>query len=83
MCSGVQQRVGMGSSSSTVVCFSEMRCVLKATIRNAEECVQALAAALEAIDPSLDVYEGILQLIAEFVPYGKDSRALWTIGADN
>lgn len=38
-------------------------------IRNADECVRALqTATLQATDPPLDVYEGILRLIAEFVP---------------
>lgn len=39
-------------------------------IRNADECVAALVSALDAIDPALDVYEGIVRIIAEFVPYG-------------
>lgn len=38
-----------------------------------EECVGALENALEAMEPPLEdnVHKGILQLIAEFVPYGE------------
>lgn len=40
-------------------------------IRNADECAKALERALAAMNPPLDIYEGILQLIAAFVPYGR------------
>lgn len=40
-------------------------------VRNADECTNALVAALQAVDPDLDVYEAILRIIAAFVPYGK------------
>lgn len=43
-------------------------------IRDADECVKALEKALEAMHPPIDVYEGILCLIAEFVSYGKALR---------
>lgn len=39
-------------------------------VRNADECARAIDAALEAMDPPIDVFEGILKLIAKFVPYG-------------
>lgn len=39
--------------------------------RDAEECTRALERALAAMKPPLDVYEGILQLIAKFVPFGE------------
>lgn len=38
-------------------------------VQNANECTDALAAAVDAMNPPIDVYEGILRLIAEFVPY--------------
>lgn len=38
-------------------------------IRNAKEYIAAVSAAIDAIDPTLDVYEPILELIAAFVPY--------------
>lgn len=38
---------------------------------DADECTRALEIALTAMKPPLDVYEGILRLIAAFVPYGK------------
>lgn len=38
-------------------------------IRNTDDCVQALERAMGAMNPPLEVFEGILQLIAEFVPY--------------
>lgn len=40
-------------------------------VRNAEECVKALERALAATYPQCDVYDGILRLIAELVPYGE------------
>lgn len=36
----------------------------------ANECTDALIVAVEAMQPPIDVYRGILRLIAEFVPYG-------------
>lgn len=46
-------------------------------VSNALECAKALERALEALYPSLDVYEGVLLLIAEFVPYSEyPARAL-------
>lgn len=53
----------MGASSSHIG--------LAHTVRNADECVDALSRALEAMEPPLDVYEGILRTIAEFTPYGE------------
>lgn len=40
-------------------------------VRDADECARALEDALEAMDPPIDVHEGILRLIAELVPYGE------------
>lgn len=40
-------------------------------VRNADECVKALERALEAMNPPLEVFGGILKLIAELVPYGE------------
>lgn len=40
-------------------------------VPNADECVRALEQATQAMEPPLDVFEGILSLIAEFVPYGE------------
>lgn len=39
-------------------------------VRNANECAQAIESALTTMDPPLEVYEGIVRLIAEFVSYG-------------
>lgn len=39
-------------------------------IANADECARALDAALVMVDAELDVFEGILRLIAAYVPYG-------------
>lgn len=47
-------------------------------IRNADDCVQALQSALAVMDSPLEIYEGVLQLIAEFVPYGKVEGAVET-----
>lgn len=41
------------------------------SILNADELVDALSAALDATEPPLEVYEGLLRLIAKFVPFGK------------
>lgn len=41
---------------------------------NADECAKAINRALEAMEPPLDVYEGIVHLIAAFVSYGKRTR---------
>lgn len=38
-------------------------------VRSADECVRALEKALVAMDTALEVYEGILRIIAAFVPY--------------
>lgn len=40
-------------------------------VRNKGECVQALNAALSVVDPELAdlVFDGLLRLIAEHVPY--------------
>lgn len=38
-------------------------------VLNADECTAALERALVAMEPPLDVYDCILRLIAEFVPY--------------
>lgn len=45
-------------------------------VRDVDECVKALEVAVEAMDPPLDVFGGILRLIAEFVPYGTVSMQL-------
>lgn len=42
-------------------------------VNNAHKCVKALEMALEAMEPSLGVYDCILRIIAEFVPYGASS----------
>lgn len=43
----------------------------------ADECAKAIEEALEAMDPPLEVFEGILRLIAEFAqPHGELPRAL-------
>lgn len=50
-------------------------------IQNADECVAALTSTLDAIEPALDVYEGILRIIAEFVPYGAFFEAMRVLRA--
>lgn len=44
-------------------------------IRNAKECAKALAAALKTHPDRIEVYDGILRLIAAFVLYG-ESRCI-------
>lgn len=46
-------------------------------VRDADECVTALVQALETIDPPLDVFEGILRIIAGFLPYGEQNGTTW------
>lgn len=44
---------------------------------SADECAQAIETALAAMDPPIEVYEGIIKLIAELArPYGE----LYTLG---
>lgn len=43
----------------------------QATVRNEEECVDALIRALEATYPDLEVTVLVLRLIAKFVHYRK------------
>lgn len=45
-------------------------------VRNAEECAQAIESALIAMDPPLEVFDGIVRLIAELVPYGECGDSL-------
>lgn len=40
-------------------------------VHDANGCARAIEAALEAMDPPLEVFEGIVKLIANFVPYGE------------
>lgn len=40
--------------------------MFKVMFTSADESVEAIEASLEAMDPPIDVYEGILKLIAEF-----------------
>lgn len=40
-------------------------------IRNAAECTRVLADAIDQQQPDLEVFDGILRLIAAFVPFGE------------
>lgn len=40
-------------------------------ILNAEDCARAIVRGVQAMGLLLDVHQGILRLIAEFVPYGE------------
>lgn len=46
---------------------------IRYVISSADECTRALERALEAMNPPFDddVHEGIISLIANFVPYGE------------
>lgn len=43
-------------------------------VRKPDDCAQAIERAL-AMDPPIEVFAGILRLIAAFVPFGKLPRA--------
>ena len=38
-------------------------------VAHTDECIAALTAALEAMRPPIDVHDGVLRIIAAFVPY--------------
>lgn len=40
-------------------------------VNSAEECAQAIRKALTSMDPPLDVFDGVVRLIAHHVPYVK------------
>lgn len=48
-------------------------------VRNADDCVRALERALESMQPPVEVFAGILRLIAEYVPYGELSYGSVTL----
>lgn len=52
------------------------RLAMLIVVRDADECSRAIEAALEAMDPPIEVYGGIVRLIAELVPYGGESHEL-------
>lgn len=45
-------------------------------VRDADECARAIQRALAAMDPPIDVYEGIVKLIADFLSYGTSIGAI-------
>lgn len=45
-------------------------------IRDADVCAQVIESALAVMDPPLEVFEGVLKLIAEYAqPYGESRVA--------
>lgn len=50
-------------------------------VRDADECAKAIERALAAMEPPLEVYEGMVKIIVAFVPYGefvaRTSAACW------
>lgn len=45
-------------------------------VRDEKECTDVLSAVLATMKPPIDVYEGILCLIATFVPFGALNRPI-------
>lgn len=75
MSSAVSRRLCYGTGiakthETTIKTTSATATMSDVAISSADECTKAIERALAAMDPPLDVYEGIVKLIAEFVPYG-------------
>lgn len=66
----------MGSCSSHEAMPSDVDAETFDFIRNADECARALERATRAMNPPLEVYEGILQVIAGFAGPSRELHAV-------